>query len=152
MGWRVEFRPMELQLNDFENAAMSVFMNLLTRTIVNMKLNFLVPISKVSHSSWTESHEPAFCKTKGHSDTQKFPTTSICCRYWIYFGFWFFRLMTTWLGHKLEMQRVSKSFGSERMFSPNVSEFWICFSIFTFFTSADEKLIETKIVLNSRWR
>lgn len=48
IGWRVEFRTMETQPNDFENAAFSVVMNLLVRTILHFKLNLLVPISKVS--------------------------------------------------------------------------------------------------------
>ncbi|XP_037042669.1 glutamate--cysteine ligase catalytic subunit-like isoform X2 [Bradysia coprophila] len=50
MGWRVEFRTMEIQLSDFENAAFAVFMNLLVRTMVEMKLNFLVPISKIDEN------------------------------------------------------------------------------------------------------
>ncbi|VDL85465.1 unnamed protein product [Schistocephalus solidus] len=47
IGWRVEFRPMELQLTNFENAAFATFIVLLTRTILSLKLNFLIPISKV---------------------------------------------------------------------------------------------------------
>lgn len=47
MGWRIEFRTMELQANDFENAAFSVVMNLLVRTILHFQLNLLIPISKV---------------------------------------------------------------------------------------------------------
>jgi glutamate--cysteine ligase catalytic subunit len=47
IGWRVEFRPMEVQPTDFENAAFSVFVVLLTRVIVAYKLNFYMPISQV---------------------------------------------------------------------------------------------------------
>ncbi|XP_071957719.1 glutamate--cysteine ligase catalytic subunit-like [Antedon mediterranea] len=47
IGWRVEFRPMEVQLTDFENAAYVVFMVLITRVILSFELNFLLPISKV---------------------------------------------------------------------------------------------------------
>ncbi|XP_065323634.1 glutamate--cysteine ligase-like [Gordionus sp. m RMFG-2023] len=47
MGWRVEFRPIEVQLTDFENAAYAIFIVLLTRVIISFKLNFLVPISKM---------------------------------------------------------------------------------------------------------
>lgn len=50
IGWRVEFRPCELQLTDFENAAIVVFMVLLTRVILSFKLNFLIPISKVDEN------------------------------------------------------------------------------------------------------
>ncbi len=47
IGWRVEFRPIEVQLTDFENAAFVVFLVLLTRTILSFKLNFLMQLSKV---------------------------------------------------------------------------------------------------------
>ena len=47
IGWRVEFRSMEVQLTDFENAAFSIFIVLLTRAILSFDLNFYMPISKV---------------------------------------------------------------------------------------------------------
>ncbi|KAI9004403.1 glutamate-cysteine ligase-domain-containing protein [Hyaloraphidium curvatum] len=47
IGWRVEFRPMEIQLTDFENAAYSIFIVLLTRAILSYNLNLYIPISKV---------------------------------------------------------------------------------------------------------
>lgn len=50
IGWRVEFRPMEIQLTDFENAAFTVFVVLLTRAILSFKLNFLIPISKMQEN------------------------------------------------------------------------------------------------------
>jgi len=50
IGWRVEFRPMELQLTDFENAAYVVFVILLTRVIISFNLNFYIPISKVEEN------------------------------------------------------------------------------------------------------
>ena len=50
IGWRVEFRPLEVQLTDFENAAFVVFVVLLTRAILSFKLNFYIPISKVSNA------------------------------------------------------------------------------------------------------
>lgn len=43
-GWRVEFRPMEIQITDFENAAFSVFIVLVTRAILSFDLNFYIPI------------------------------------------------------------------------------------------------------------
>lgn len=51
IGWRVEFRPCEVQLTDFENAAIVCFVVLMTRVILSYQLNFLIPISKVSLSS-----------------------------------------------------------------------------------------------------
>lgn len=53
IGWRVEFRSMEVQLTDYENAAFAVFIVLLTRAIMNLGLNFYIPISKVSRSHFT---------------------------------------------------------------------------------------------------
>eukprot|EP00124_Ichthyophonus_hoferi_P003024 Ihof_evm6s236 gene=Ihof_evmTU6s236 len=50
IGWRVEFRSMELQTTDFENAAMTVFIVLLTRTILTFNLNLYLPITKVDES------------------------------------------------------------------------------------------------------
>ncbi|XP_059487754.1 glutamate--cysteine ligase [Neocloeon triangulifer] len=50
IGWRVEFRPCEAQLTDFENAAIVCFVVLLTRTILSYQLNLLIPISKVDEN------------------------------------------------------------------------------------------------------
>ena len=43
-GWRVEFRPMEIQITDFENAAFAIFIVLITRAILSFDLNFYIPI------------------------------------------------------------------------------------------------------------
>lgn len=53
MGWRVEFRPMEIQITDFENAAFSIFIVLITRAILSFNLNFYIPIAKVSENMET---------------------------------------------------------------------------------------------------
>ncbi|CAG8601079.1 27302_t:CDS:10 [Gigaspora margarita] len=50
IGWRVEFRCMEVQITDFENAAFVIFMILLTRIILSYELNFYIPISKVDEN------------------------------------------------------------------------------------------------------
>lgn len=50
IGWRVEFRPCESQLTDFENSAIVCFVVLLTRVILSYNLNFLIPISKVDEN------------------------------------------------------------------------------------------------------
>ena len=47
LGWRVEFRTMEVQLTDMENAAYTVFVALISRAILFLNLNFYIPISKV---------------------------------------------------------------------------------------------------------
>ena len=48
IGWRVEFRSMEVQMTDFENAAFALFIVLLSRAILSFSLTFYIPISKVS--------------------------------------------------------------------------------------------------------
>jgi len=50
IGWRVEFRVMEVQMTAFENAAFSVFIVLLTRAIMKYDLWFYVPMSKVDEN------------------------------------------------------------------------------------------------------
>jgi len=50
IGWRVEFRPMEIQVTDFENAAFAVFMVLITRVILSFDLNFYIPIVRVDEN------------------------------------------------------------------------------------------------------
>ena len=46
----MEFRPTECQLTDFENAALTVFVVMLTRVILSYNLNILIPISKVDEN------------------------------------------------------------------------------------------------------
>ena len=50
IGWRIEFRPCELQFTDFENAAICCFVVLVTRVILSYKYNILIPISKVDEN------------------------------------------------------------------------------------------------------
>ena len=47
IGWRTEFRSMEIQLTDFENAAFTAFIVLLTRVILTFDLNLYIPMSRV---------------------------------------------------------------------------------------------------------
>jgi glutamate--cysteine ligase catalytic subunit len=47
IGWRVEFRSMDIQLTDYENACFAVFIVLLARVINHFDLNLYIPISKV---------------------------------------------------------------------------------------------------------
>lgn len=64
IGWRVEFRPMEVQITDFENAAFSVFIVLVTRAILSFGLNFYIPIARV-----TENMETAHVRDAVLSET-----------------------------------------------------------------------------------
>lgn len=56
LGWRVEFRPCELQFTDFENAAFATFVVLLVRAALSRNLSFLVPISEVD-ADFEAAHE-----------------------------------------------------------------------------------------------
>ena len=53
IGWRVEFRSMEVQFTDFENAAFSVFIVLVTRAILSFDLNFYLPIARTAENMET---------------------------------------------------------------------------------------------------
>jgi len=53
IGWRVEFRPMEVQFSDFENAAFVTFAVLLTRIISSFELNLYMPLSLVDRNMQT---------------------------------------------------------------------------------------------------
>jgi glutamate--cysteine ligase catalytic subunit len=50
IGWRTEFRTMEAQLTDFENAAFTVFVVLITRVVLAFDLGFYIPLSKVDEN------------------------------------------------------------------------------------------------------
>lgn len=64
IGWRVEFRSMEVQISDFSNAAYSVFIVLLTRVILSFGLNFYMPISKVDANMQTAHKRDAVLNEK----------------------------------------------------------------------------------------
>lgn len=64
IGWRVEFRPTELQITDFENAALVTFLVLMTRAILSFKLDMLIPISKVDINMETAQKRDACLKEK----------------------------------------------------------------------------------------
>lgn len=66
IGWRVEFRPMEIQVTDFENAAFSVFLVLMTRAILSFDLNFYIPIVKVDENMETAHARDAVLERKFH--------------------------------------------------------------------------------------
>lgn len=73
IGWRVEFRSMEIQVTDFENAAFSVFMVLVTRAILSFDLNFYVPIKKVDENMERAHSLDAVLKEKFYFRKNPFP-------------------------------------------------------------------------------
>ncbi|KAM3082559.1 glutamate--cysteine ligase [Clarireedia jacksonii] len=74
IGWRVEFRPMEIQITDFENAAFSVFIVLITRAILSFDLNFYIPITKISENMETAHAKDAVLEKKFYFRKNPFPT------------------------------------------------------------------------------
>lgn len=73
IGWRVEFRPMEIQVTDFENAAFSVFMVLITRAILSFDLNFYIPIQRVDENMETAHAKDAVLEKKFWFRKNPFP-------------------------------------------------------------------------------
>jgi len=57
VGWRTEFRSMEVQLTDFENAAFTAFIVLVTRALLVFDLDLLIPLSKVD-DNMKRAHTP----------------------------------------------------------------------------------------------
>lgn len=64
IGWRTEFRPMEVQLTDFENAAFTVFVVLVTRVVLAFDLAFYIPLSKVDENMARAQRPDAVRKQK----------------------------------------------------------------------------------------
>lgn len=53
IGWRVEFRPLDIQLTDFENSALTVFTGLMINIINEWALDFILPISLIDEGMLT---------------------------------------------------------------------------------------------------
>jgi len=53
IGWRVEFRPMEIQLTDFENAALTIFVGLIANILNYFDVDYVLPITLVDQNFQT---------------------------------------------------------------------------------------------------
>jgi glutamate--cysteine ligase catalytic subunit len=73
IGWRVEFRPMEIQITDFENAAFSIFIVLITRAILSFDLNFYIPITRVTENMETAHTRDSVLNSKFWFRKNPFP-------------------------------------------------------------------------------
>ncbi|KAF9572782.1 hypothetical protein BGW38_008488, partial [Lunasporangiospora selenospora] len=73
IGWRVEFRSMEIQLTDFENAAFAIFIVLVTRAVLSFGTNFYIPISKVDENMKVAHHRNAVLNEKFYFRKSIFP-------------------------------------------------------------------------------
>lgn len=76
-GWRVEFRPMEIQMTDFENAAFAIFIVLITRAILSFDLNFYIPIPLTTQNMETAHIRDAISTEKFHFRKDPFPPPHI---------------------------------------------------------------------------
>jgi glutamate--cysteine ligase catalytic subunit len=76
IGWRVEFRPMEIQMTDFENAAFAIFIVLVTRAILSFELNFYIPIPRTTENMETAHARDAVLKERFHFRKNPFPVRS----------------------------------------------------------------------------
>jgi glutamate--cysteine ligase catalytic subunit len=77
IGWRVEFRPMEIQITDFENAAFSVFIVLMTRAILSFDLNFYLPIARTTENMETAHKRDAVLNDKFYFRKDPFPSRPV---------------------------------------------------------------------------
>eukprot|EP00929_Paragymnodinium_shiwhaense_P010494 TRINITY_DN1151_c0_g1_i1.p1 TRINITY_DN1151_c0_g1~~TRINITY_DN1151_c0_g1_i1.p1 ORF type:complete len:674 (+),score=124.84 TRINITY_DN1151_c0_g1_i1:134-2155(+) len=64
VGWRVEFRTMEVQLTDFENAAFISFVVLLSRVILDEHIDLRIPISKLEENMSASQRRDAYTQER----------------------------------------------------------------------------------------
>eukprot|EP00929_Paragymnodinium_shiwhaense_P010498 TRINITY_DN1151_c0_g1_i5.p1 TRINITY_DN1151_c0_g1~~TRINITY_DN1151_c0_g1_i5.p1 ORF type:complete len:670 (+),score=133.43 TRINITY_DN1151_c0_g1_i5:72-2081(+) len=64
VGWRVEFRTMEVQLTDFENAAFISFVVLLSRLILDTGIDLRIPISKLEENMTASQRRDAYTQER----------------------------------------------------------------------------------------
>ena len=76
-GWRVEFRPMEIQITDFENAAFAIFIVLITRAILSFDLNFYIPIPLTTQNMETAHARNAVLDSKFHFRNDPLPARPV---------------------------------------------------------------------------
>lgn len=50
IGWRVEFRPIDIQLTDFENAALIVLLGMIVNISNHFDIDFIQPITKIDEN------------------------------------------------------------------------------------------------------
>lgn len=69
LGWRVEFRPMEVQLDDTSNAAFAIYPILLVRALLHFNLSLYIPLtlvdSNIARAQKRDSvlNEVFYCRT-----------------------------------------------------------------------------------------
>lgn len=76
IGWRVEFRPTELQFTDYQNASFLTFIMLLSRAILHFKLNLIIPISKMDENIQKSQKRDACLTEKLYFRTNVYDSSS----------------------------------------------------------------------------
>lgn len=76
-GWRIEFRPMELQLDDFSNASFLIYVNLLCRAILKYQPNWYQRISLIDINMGRAQNMDAINKEKFHFKEMETSITQI---------------------------------------------------------------------------
>ena len=71
-GWRLEFRPMEVQFTDLENAAFAIFIMLLARTMLHFDLNLYMSMSLIEENMEKAHIRDAIACEKFHFRTNPF--------------------------------------------------------------------------------
>lgn len=64
IGWRVEFRTMDIQLTDFENAALTIAVGMIANIVNTFDVDFILPISLVDENMSRAHHRNSVCDTK----------------------------------------------------------------------------------------
>ena len=76
IGWRVEFRSMEIQVTDVENAAFAIFIVLITRVILSFDLNLYLPIPRTTENMETAHKRDAVLQDRFWFRKDPFPQNS----------------------------------------------------------------------------
>jgi glutamate--cysteine ligase catalytic subunit len=50
IGWRVEFRTMDIQMTDYENSAFVILLGMITNVLNHFDVDFMMPISKIDEN------------------------------------------------------------------------------------------------------
>lgn len=64
IGWRVEFRTLDIQLTDYENSAFIILMGMITNVLNCFDINFFMPISLIDENMNRAHKRDAVTKEK----------------------------------------------------------------------------------------
>lgn len=73
IGWRVEFRPMDIQITDYENSVLTVAVGMVANIINEFDLDFVIPISLVDENMKRAHLQDAVTSTKFWFKTDALP-------------------------------------------------------------------------------